>query len=490
MRKCVVLLLVLAFLTASCLMVAKPVFSSADVTEDSWVAKAPMHEARASLSVAVVNGKIYAIGGSTASGQYPPDVSGGGFVGTNEEYDPETDTWTYRASMPTPRDYFAIAAYQNKIYCIGGAVGFSIDEMSGFYSYITSGVNEVYDTVTNTWETRVPMPDDAMKIQAHVVNGKIYVMDGSLPYVYDPADDSWSLKTCMPPPYPASSLVSAVVDNKIIVTCEFQTGYPLRSEQKILIYDTETDSWSEGMSGPTIVIDGAAGATTGVKAPQRVYVLGLAYGQFPVPSTNQVYDPEADAWATANAMPTLRMDFGVAVVDDVLYAIGGYSFTSRKQDTVTPVAVNEQYTPLGYGTIHPDITVVSPENRSYNSSSVSLIFTVDKPASWLGYSLDSQDNVTITGNTTLSELANGLHNITVYARDEFENVGVSETISFTVAEEPFPVAAVAVAFTAAAVIGVSLAVYLTKTRRTNQKTKNASSTDSSTTHHNNRIFKQ
>ena len=91
------MLLVLVFLTASCIMVAKPAFSSATVAEDTWAAKAPMHQARAGLGVAAVNGKIYAIGGSTASGQYPPDVSGGGFVGTNEEYDPETDTWTYQS---------------------------------------------------------------------------------------------------------------------------------------------------------------------------------------------------------------------------------------------------------------------------------------------------------------------------------------------------------------------------------------------------------
>ena len=25
------------------------------------------------------------------------------FVGTNEEYDPATDTWTFKKSMPTPR---------------------------------------------------------------------------------------------------------------------------------------------------------------------------------------------------------------------------------------------------------------------------------------------------------------------------------------------------------------------------------------------------
>ena len=263
MRKCVALLLVLVFLAASCIMVAKPAFSSATVAEDTWAAKAPMQQARGGLGVVAVNGKIYAIGGSTASGSYPPDAFAGGLVGTNEEYDPETDTWTYRAPMPTPRAHFAIAAYRNKIYCIGGDVGFRVDETGYFYSYVTSGINEVYDTVTNTWETKTPMPDDGMGIQAHVVNGKIYVMDWSLVYVYDPADDSWSLKTRMPPPYPNydSSPVSAVVDNKIIVTFEFSTFNSSTffdfSEQKILIYDTETDSWSEGTSTLKLIVSEA-----------------------------------------------------------------------------------------------------------------------------------------------------------------------------------------------------------------------------------------
>jgi len=68
MRKRVALLLVLIFLTASCLM-AKPAFSSAGAAEDTWVSKAPMQQARAGLGVVAVNGKIYAIGGTTASGQ-------------------------------------------------------------------------------------------------------------------------------------------------------------------------------------------------------------------------------------------------------------------------------------------------------------------------------------------------------------------------------------------------------------------------------------
>jgi hypothetical protein len=60
----------------------------------------------------------------------------------------------------------------------------------------------------------------------------------------------------------------------------------------------------------------------------------------------------------------------------------------------------------------------------------------------MGYSLDRQENITITGNTTITGLTNGLHNITVYAKDKFENMGASETIYFNVTQpeptEPKP----------------------------------------------------
>jgi hypothetical protein len=463
MRKSVALLLVFVFLTASCIMV-KPAFSSAVDAENTWTQKAPMHQARAGLGVVAVNGKIYAIGGTHATGQYPPDAFSGLFLGTNEEYDPETDTWTAKAPMPTPRDYFAIAAYQNKIYCIGGAGGYTVDGQIGYWhSYSTSGVNEVYDTVTDTWETKKPLPLAGMQIQAHVINDKIYVIRWSYVYVYDPENDSWTNKTRMPQPHPDydSSPVSAAIDNKIIVTFESDS-----SGQKVMIYDTETDSWSEGTFGPTNVIGGAAGATTGVNALKRVYVLGWALVKNPPPSANQVYDPEGDAWATAAAMPTGRMDFGVAVVNDILYAIGGYYYLSREawmHGLVTPTAVNERYIPLGYGGVPPEIKVLSPVNQLYNESSVSLNFTVNKPTSWMGYSLDGQENVTVMSNTTLAGLSAGLHNVTVYAKDEFGNTGTSETIIFNVAEEPFPAAPVAAASVATiAVVGVGLLVYFKK----------------------------
>jgi hypothetical protein len=330
-----------------------------------------------------------------------------------------------------------------------------------FYSYVTSGVNEVYDTVTDTWETKTPMPDDAMKIQAHVVDGKIYVMDWSLVYVYDPESDSWGSKTRMPPPYPESSQVSVVVGNKIIVTGEFAVKPYYVDVQKVMIYDTVTDSWSEGISAPTIVTGGAAGGPVGVNALQRVYVLGS--------SINQVYDHRADAWATASVMPRGRIDFGVAVVDDVLYAIGGYISTDPMHGMVKPVADNEQYFPLGYGApdpfyvlehTPPEISLLSPLNQTYFNSSFPLVFTVDKPVNWTRYSLDGGLNVTVEGNASLAELSLGAHCVTVFAEDAFGNVGASETVWFSVAE-PFPVVPVAAASAAAvAIIGVGLLVYL------------------------------
>ena len=92
----------------------------------------------------------------------------------------------------------------------------------------------------------------------------------------------------------------------------------------------------------------------------------------------------------------------------------------------------EQYTPFGYGTVPPVIDIASPENGSFTPTKVSLNATVNRAFEWMGYSLDGRANVTVTGNTTLTGLSNGLHNLTVYAKDEFGNVGASETITFTV----------------------------------------------------------
>ena len=114
--------------------------------------------------------------------------------------------------------------------------------------------------------------------------------------------------------------------------------------------------------------------------------------------------------------------------------------------------------------IPPSISDISLHGRTYTSPEVPLSFTVSENVSLVTYSLDGNDNVTIAGNTTLTGLPAGQHNLTLYAYDFAGNAGASETVTFTVADEtkPFPTALVAVALVLMAVVGVCLAVQFKK----------------------------
>ena len=505
MRKLHALLLVALFLTSSLFAIGNPV-SGAPTQGNTWATKAPMQVARSDLGVAVVNGKIYAIGGNTESG-YIPNSGGNNYQrlgwinDTNEEYDPETDMWAFKASMPTARCNFAIAAFKNKIYCIGGVTNWNSES-----SY--TGVNEVYDPATDIWETKAPMPNP-VSATATVVNGRIYVIGGggankTLNQVYDPATNTWTIKTPMPDglvlgggPNTMSNFLSANINDKIYVM-RYYNPYHTSDPSGTWIYNPANDSWAslpanDSWASPypspfpilskpypypfSDPITGwwshAAGATTGVNALKRIYVFFDRYPYSPsIPLL--AFDPSNYGWAKISEVPTTRRSFGVAVVNDVLYTIGGrtydYPYPDDNYFTVTEQAVNEQYTPLGYGTpdptydgTPPEIAVLSPENITYHTVDVVLNFTVNETASSMRYMLDGE-NFQIFGNITLTELPYGSHNLTVYATDAADNTGSSETVNFIVAKEPepFPVVPVVVASVIVVLVGGGLLLYLRK----------------------------
>jgi len=114
-------------------------------------------------------------------------------------------------------------------------------------------------------------------------------------------------------------------------------------------------------------------------------------------------------------------------------------------------------------TTPPSISVLAMENKTYDTSDVSLSFTANEPVSQTSYSLDGQDNVTIAGDTILTGLSEGAHNITVYATDNAGNIGASEIITFTIAKpEPLPTTMIIAPIVSVVVIGVGLLVYFKK----------------------------
>src|SRR6266852_5929097 len=153
-----------------------------DPAADSWKALAPMPTKRGSPVAAVAGDKLYVIGGATTppgskeTAVHParPHVS----VGTVEEYDPATNAWRQRSSMPTPRNHATAGVVNGKIYVIGGRVG---------GAFITSGssnvdVVEEYDPATDTWgSSRAKMPSPRSAMASGVYGGRIYVTGGEGP---------------------------------------------------------------------------------------------------------------------------------------------------------------------------------------------------------------------------------------------------------------------------------------------------------------------
>jgi hypothetical protein len=451
MRKSVALLLVLIFLTASCVIDASPALSIADFTEDAWVSKTPMRQARMRLGVAVVNGKIYAIGGDNlrlTGNALSADWLYGDVLSTNEEYDPLRDTWTFKEPMPTPRTHFGTAVYQNKIYCIGG-----------YSSDGETSVNEVYDPRTNSWEIKASMPTSRTRVSANVVNGKIYVISNGANEVYDPATNTWATRE--PPPFKFYSTGSAVVGNKIYFIGG--VGSMPVTNFRIRIYDTSDDSWSYGALSPTYGASACAGAMTGANTTTRIYFFDE--------SSTHVYDPVNDSWTNGTRMQHSRGFVGVAVLDNTFYVVGGIFAPFEGYIVITGSAdSNEQYVPSGYSgsvdIIRPNIVVVSPQNTTYFTTEIMLNFVTDESLSWARYSFNAQEIVEVKGNTTLTNLSYGNHNITVYGTDNYGNTGSSETIYFTIAKpEPFPTTLVVASIGAVAVAIVGLLVYFKKRRR-------------------------
>lgn len=342
------------------------------VLENSWNTKTSMDQARSGLGVVAVEGKIYAIGGIISYLQYlnaEPVV-----VGTNERYDPKTDTWVTLEPMTTSRYDFAIIAYQNKIYCIGGS---------------TSGVVEVYDITANSWSTKKSMPFDGGDLHANVVDGKIFVttsagvldfkdemqhlQDGLIVekncfrlFMYDPVADSWTEKTGVSTTLAMTDhkhVSTTILDKIIVISSIGHTIMEYRDsphaiftgavDSNVLEYDPKFDVWNKINTAPKDVVTYGyygigVGVTTGINAPQRIYMF---QGQ-----RTDIYYPAKDVWAVGKSMPTERQCFGVATVDDRVYVIGGYVVTmdyfGMPTFTLEIVSTNEQYIP-GEGTTYP-----------------------------------------------------------------------------------------------------------------------------------------
>ena len=208
-----------------------------DFTYKDFHVIAPMSQARNNLTAETVNGKIYAIGGSS--------TMFGNALNLVEEYDPSVNSWSMKAAMPTARYSLSSAVVNGKIYVFGGSVANSVGTC----------VVEMYDPANNTWVTKAPLPTARWAMAVGAVNGKIYAISGTVVEgtqdarveEYDIATNSWSTKTSIPTPRRGAR--AGVVYNRIYVIGGYrEAGGVVNTVEE---YDPATDTWTSKPNMPT-----------------------------------------------------------------------------------------------------------------------------------------------------------------------------------------------------------------------------------------------
>ncbi len=312
--------------------------SSTQAACPTWTPKLNMPTARVNLAVAVLNGEVYAIGGS--DGTDP--------LNTVEAYDPATDMWTTKAPLPVALWAPAAAVVNGKLYVIGGS-----DNTSTFATVDT--VYE-YDPVGDAWITKAPMPTPRGWLSLGVANDgsgdKIYAIggyEGNVTFLdlatveeYDPVADSWTTVASMLTA--RETLAVGVVNGKIYAA----GGYDYIVDviyDTVEEYDPVGDTWTPKAALPAVRVGPAGGVANG-----KFYVIGGADGGWAIQDSVYEYDLGNDAWVTKAPLPTARLYHGVGVVDDTLYAIGGNNGSWLIVPTVeagafTRVAVVKTQTP-------------------------------------------------------------------------------------------------------------------------------------------------
>src|SRR5829696_6626139 len=282
--------------------------------ESTWITTGEkLNIPRSEITAAVLNGKIYVIGGLNAVGKNIASV---------EVYELGTGKWsnTTIAPLPEQRDHAAAAAYNGKLYVVGG------------YDSMRNPSNKlfIYDLATNKWQEGKPMPTARGALTAAFINGTLYAIGGNSTSplntneAYDPQNNTWIQKA--PMPTARHHHASAVVDGKLYVF----GGRQLDNSTKSFIITLDKNEMYVSQKNTWITLEPMpskrGGLTAANSSDGQIYVIG---GELPPGSNetirmfynNEKYDPKTNKWTSDPPMPTARHGLAAERVGDKIYVI-------------------------------------------------------------------------------------------------------------------------------------------------------------------------
>jgi N-acetylneuraminic acid mutarotase len=204
------------------------------------------------------------------------------------EYDPATNAWSQKA------DY------------IGGTTAGNYGVLTigiGEFAYITGGAFSDsdlhrYDPKSNVWTTIGPTPDNFSNTEGFAVDGKGYVVRGSVVHEFDPVTATWTVKN--PAPFGASIWMGAFATD--------EKGY-VRTNGGFYEYKPTTDQWISRAGFPGI----ATSASMNFTQRDKLYVVcGYGGGLSNVTKETWEYDPFLNTWTMVEEFPGNSRRFGSA----------------------------------------------------------------------------------------------------------------------------------------------------------------------------------
>lgn len=194
-----------------------------DARARRWSDGPPLPQPRAEGVVATVEGKIYFIGGRVPASPDAAHISAHADTARGEVLDPASGRWERIPDAPTARNSAAAAVVDGRIYVVGGRQ--MREQADGRQRPVNLATLEVYDPAARRWETKAPMPQAQGGLAAAAIDGKLVAFGGEqfVPsakvfaeaWVYDPKADRWS---ALPPmPTPRHGHGAAVVGKRIHV---------------------------------------------------------------------------------------------------------------------------------------------------------------------------------------------------------------------------------------------------------------------------------
>ncbi len=253
-------------------------FLAYDPQTDSWQELANLPAPRHHVTLSTLDGLIYAVGGfSGAFPNWKPEAS-------VYSYDFETAQWSALSDLPVARGEHVSAVVDGRIYVIGGRVGGTVSAAT-YKEHRDTGRVDVFDPETGIWSRGVDAPTARNSAASAVIDGRIYVVggrqylgqpDGTAVNVnvasleaFDPETGLWSVKA--PMPQAAGGLAAAAVGGKLYVVGGEQWSPTRKVFAEGWVYDPATDEW-DAMPDLNVPRHGLAAAAI----EGRIYVFGGA----------------------------------------------------------------------------------------------------------------------------------------------------------------------------------------------------------------------